>query len=105
MKRFNVAGKTARKILCRFRDQLHNQNITGVPISSITNRKAISEIKTLTFDLLNTISGNEPYALLNKCLTKEQKLNIEPLNTVCILYNLTYESLLYFMYFMCFLKY
>ena len=83
MKTITAIGKTARTILYRFRNELRNNNVIGKPISTITNGESLKEIGDTAFDLMKIISGNQPFVSLNRYLSKEQKLKIEPLNTVC----------------------
>ena len=47
---------------------------------------AKNEISALAMDLLNVVSGNQATAVINHAFDNKQKAKIEPLNTVCSLY-------------------
>ena len=87
-----VTGKTTRALITKFKNELISNGHTMKAFSDQIDKRAIGR---LAFDLLNIVSNNDPFGLLNSFLTKDQKLNIQPLNKVIYIHIILYIYILY----------
>ena len=74
-----VTGRTTRSVITKFKDEILRNGHTMAAFSNQRNKRAIGQ---LAFDLLNIVSNNDPFGLLNSYLSKDQKLHIQPLRKV-----------------------
>ena len=81
------SGRTTRSFLRKTSNGILNGNIPHCPrYSTITRKKIRSEIQNIAFNLLNALSGGDPISLLSNTLSRDDKIQLEPLNTVMFLY-------------------
>ena len=85
MPTITVSGRTTRSFYRNISDGILDGNIPFMPrYSTITDPNIKTEIHKTCMHLLWAISGGEPMQLISNAIPREYKLQIQPLNTVCI---------------------